>query len=136
LRIEQNNDPYWGPNSNNNNSSTSSNSTTNPFINQLPWDWHNRNFHNHFTFPTFEDFNRLISSNTNSTIFGEDDDYRSFILDEDEDDYISNLYEEEEADDDDDEGDDYALSFERFFAVTREIVGGQMRRDSSFTMDL
>ncbi|CAH1762642.1 4060_t:CDS:10, partial [Entrophospora sp. SA101] len=135
LRIEQNNDPYWGPNSNNNNSSTSSNSTTNPFINQLPWDWHNRNFHNHFTFPTFEDFNRLISSNTNSTIFGEDDDYRSFILDEDEDDYISNLYEEEEADDDDDEGDDYALSFERFFAVTREIVGGQMRRDSSFTMD-
>ncbi|CAJ0756883.1 24180_t:CDS:10 [Entrophospora sp. SA101] len=81
-------------------------------------------------------FNRLISSNTNSTIFGEDDDYRSFILDEDEDDYISNLYEEEEADDDDDEGDDYALSFERFFAVTREIVGGQMRRDSSFTMDL
>ncbi|CAJ0763505.1 2739_t:CDS:1, partial [Entrophospora sp. SA101] len=80
-------------------------------------------------------FNRLISSNTNSTIFGEDDDYRSFILDEDEDDYISNLYEEEEADDDDDEGDDYALSFERFFAVTREIVGGQMRRDSSFTMD-
>src|SRR6266511_1601359 len=76
--MEQNNDPYWGQNSDSGNR----NSNSNP----LSWNWHDRNFHNNFVFPTFEDFSRLINFSTSNTVLGDDDDYHSFVLDGDDDD--------------------------------------------------
>ena len=132
--MEQNNDPYWGQNSDSGNR----NSNSNP----LSWNWHDRNFHNNFVFPTFEDFSRLINFSTSNTVLGDDDDYHSFVLDGDDDDeddedddgsFIS--YEEEEVDDD--EGSNYTLSFGGFLATTREIINDRRREgDGSFTMDL